>query len=65
MTRALEHLVQRFEDRRITRRELVRALAARTAIHGAAAAGQTAAVVQAPTLDHTSLAVTDVERSAE
>lgn len=64
MTAAVEHLVEAFESRRLTRRELVASLAA---LVGAAApaAAQTTAVAQGRTLNHASLAVTDVEKAAE
>jgi len=61
----IERLVGEFDARRMTRRELVAAL---TALVGAAtnAAAQPAAVpvAQGRTINHISVAVTDVERSA-
>ena len=65
MIRALEDLVQRFEDRKMPRRELMAGLAALMAAGGAPAQGQTTSVARARSLNHVSLAVTDVERSAE
>lgn len=65
MTKALEELVGAFEQKKLTRRELVAALAALMAAGKDAASAQTAAVARARTLNHVSLAVTDVERSAE
>ena len=66
MREAIEDLVQEFEERKLTRRQLVAAIAGLAA--GAAttkASGQTSAVAQARTLNHVSLAVTDVEQSAD
>lgn len=65
MTTAVESLVEKFADRRITRRELVAALTALFAAGSSKVAGQTSQVIQGRTLNHASLAVTDVERSAE
>ena len=65
MTKAVEDLVRRFEDRELTRRELVAALAALMVGRPSTADAQTAAAAQARTLNHVSIAVTDVERSAE
>ena len=65
MQEAIEGLVQEFEDRKLTRRQLVAAIAGLAAGGAAKASGQTAAVAQARTLNHVSLAVTDVEQSAE
>jgi catechol 2,3-dioxygenase-like lactoylglutathione lyase family enzyme len=65
MTAAIEQLVDRFAARRISRRELVTSLAALVAGAAAApAAGQPSAVARGRTLNHASLAVGDVERSA-
>jgi len=61
---AIEHLVVQFEARRLTRRELVASLAALVASASAAPA-QTAAAVQGRSLNHASLAVTDVEKAAD
>ncbi len=70
MTTAVENLVKKFAERQITRRELVAALTALFAAGsskaaGKTSAGQTSQVIQGRTLNHASLAVTDVERSAE
>ncbi len=66
MNEHVETLVDAFEDKRLTRRELVAALAAlaagATTLPGAAQGGQ---VAQGQSLNHISIAVTDVERSAE
>jgi catechol 2,3-dioxygenase-like lactoylglutathione lyase family enzyme len=62
----IDDLVGQFESRRLSRRELVAALAGLVAAATPAAAqsGQTTAVAQARTINHVSLAVTDVEKSA-
>jgi catechol 2,3-dioxygenase-like lactoylglutathione lyase family enzyme len=69
MDPAIDRLVGDFEARRISRRELVASLAALVAGGaGSAASAQAPAVSQAAqgrTLNHASLAVTDVERSAQ
>jgi catechol 2,3-dioxygenase-like lactoylglutathione lyase family enzyme len=57
----IEQLVDGFVGGRVTRRELIAAVAA---LAGAAAHAQSAAVARGRTLNHVSLAVTDVERSA-
>ena len=63
----IEGLVRQFEARRLTRRELVASLAALVAGAAGDAAAQTAAaqpVAQGRSINHVSVAVTDVERSA-
>ena len=71
MTTAVDNLVNEFAERRLTRRELVAALTALFAAGTSKADAQTSAAAQTPqviqgqTLNHVSLAVTDVERSAE
>jgi catechol 2,3-dioxygenase-like lactoylglutathione lyase family enzyme len=68
MSAAIDGLVQQFETRQISRRELVASLTAIVAGAASAASAQpaaTGAVAQAKTLNHVSLAVTDVEKSAE
>jgi catechol 2,3-dioxygenase-like lactoylglutathione lyase family enzyme len=68
MSRTIDQLVEQFEARRISRRELVASLTAIIAGAAGAASAQPAApamVAQARTLNHVSLAVTDVEKSAE
>ena len=66
MDERIETLVTAFEEKRVTRRELVAAL---TALAGGAttapAAAQVAQAAQGQSLNHVSLAVTDVERSAD
>lgn len=67
MDGSIETLVDAFEDRRLTRRELVASLTAMVAVAGAPASAQTpqiALAAQGRTLNHASLAVTDVENSA-
>ena len=67
MTEAIDQLVTQFENQRLSRRQLVASIAALVA-GGRAAAAQTPAVAQAAqgrTLNHVSLAVTDVEKAAE
>ena len=66
----IESLVDAFETRRLSRRELVASLAALVAT-GVSASAQTPAVqqiskaAQGATINHISLSVTDVERSAQ
>ena len=66
MSAEIDTLVQKFEKRQLSRRELVVALAGLVAGASVAPAlAQTAnAVAQARTINHVSLAVTDVEKSA-
>src|SRR5437870_43602 len=64
MIEEIDNLVARFEARRLTRRQLVAALATIAGTAAAPAAAQTGQVAQGRTLNHASLAVTDVERSA-
>ena len=63
--RAIEHLVGQFEARRLTRRELVASLAALVGGASGSVHAQTETVAQGRSLNHASLAVTDVEKSAE
>jgi catechol 2,3-dioxygenase-like lactoylglutathione lyase family enzyme len=68
MTATIDTLVGQFETRTISRRQLVASIAALVAGGAASAGAQTPTVSQAAqgsTLNHVSLAVTDVERSAE
>ena len=68
MSANIEELVRNFESRRLSRRELVAALAGLVAAGSAApAAGQTAPAVQVAqgrTINHVSMAVLDVEKAA-
>ena len=67
MSADIEELVGMFEARRLSRRELVAALAglvASTTAQAAAQSAPVAAVAQGRTINHVSLAVADVEKSA-
>ena len=63
----IDDLVERFEDRRLSRRELVTSLAALVAASRSepAAAQAVSQVAQGRTINHVSLAVSDVQASAE
>jgi glutathione S-transferase len=66
MDERIETLVNAFEEKRLTRRELVAALTAvATAAATAPASAQVSHVAQGQSLNHVSIAVTDVARSAE
>ena len=67
MSASIDVLVQQFESRQISRRELVASIAAIVASAATAASAQPAPAMaaQARTLNHVSLAVTDVEKSAD
>src|SRR4051794_9950245 len=68
MTETIDRLVGQFETRLISRRQLVASIAALVGGTAAHPAAQSAAITQAAqgaTLNHVSLAVTDVERSAD
>ncbi len=71
MTRAteapkeIEDLVERFEARKLTRRELVAALTALTGGAGSSSATQLPLAAAGRSLNHVSLAVADVARSVE
>jgi catechol 2,3-dioxygenase-like lactoylglutathione lyase family enzyme len=64
MGNPIDSVIDAFEARRLTRRELVASLTALVA-GGATTVAQPAAVAQGRTLNHASLAVTDVEKAAE
>ena len=67
MTQEIESLVEQFEARKLTRRQLVTSLAAIVAVTSAkSTTAQTAVgqVAQGRTINHVSLAVSDVEASA-
>jgi len=64
MGNPIDSVIDAFEARRLTRRELVASLTALVA-SGATTVAQPAAVAQGRTLNHASLAVTDVEKAAE
>lgn len=67
MIAAIDHLVTQFETRTLSRRQLVASLAALVAAPAGAGAAQAppTQAAQGRTLNHVSLAVTDVERSAD
>jgi catechol 2,3-dioxygenase-like lactoylglutathione lyase family enzyme len=60
----IEHLVTEYEHRRLSRRELIAALAAVAAAPPPAAAQTPAPAAQGRSLNHVSIAVSDVEKSA-
>ena len=67
MSAAIESLVQQFETRKLSRRELVASLTALVASAASGASAQTPAptvglLAQGRSLNHASLAVTDVEK---
>lgn len=65
MIQAVEALVRDFEERRISRRELVATMVALVAApHTVGAQQEVTRVAQARTLNHVSIGVSDVERSA-
>ena len=67
MRAEIDNLVGRFEARALTRRELVAALAGLVGAAAVPAAAQDGAIVkvaQGRTINHVSMAVTDVEKSA-
>jgi catechol 2,3-dioxygenase-like lactoylglutathione lyase family enzyme len=69
MSAAIESLVEEFESRKLTRRQLVASLSALVASAASGASAQTTPAVttlaQGRSLNHASLAVTDVEKAAE
>lgn len=60
----IESLVRDFEERRISRRQLVAGMLALAATPRAASAQQVSQVAHARTINHVSIGVSDVERSA-
>jgi catechol 2,3-dioxygenase-like lactoylglutathione lyase family enzyme len=64
MSDTIEHLIEQYDRRRLTRRQLVASLAALAAGAAMPAAAQTQAA-QGATLNHASLAVSDVQKSAD
>lgn len=67
MSSDVEGLVQAFEEKRLSRRELVAALVGLVATGGSSASAQpaqVAQVAQARTINHVSIGVADVERAA-
>lgn len=67
MSAAIESLVEQFESRKLSRRQLVASLAALVAGASAEASAQAPAtpITQGRSLNHVSLSVTDVEKAAE
>jgi lactoylglutathione lyase len=68
MSAEIEHLVGQFEVRKLTRRELVASLTALVAgarVDPSAQGATRSQVAQGRTINHVSLSVTDVERSAD
>ncbi len=70
MSMAIESLVEQFEARKLSRRQLVASITALVASAASAASAQTPApnvsmLAQGRSLNHASLAVTDVEKAAE
>jgi catechol 2,3-dioxygenase-like lactoylglutathione lyase family enzyme len=66
----IEHLIEQFEERRLTRRELIASLTALVASAASADAGQTSPsgivpLAKGRSLNHVSLAVTDVQKAAD
>jgi len=64
MHAAIDELFDKFERRQVTRRQLMSALAALIGAGACDASAQTSGAAQGRTLNHVSLAVSDVERSA-
>ena len=65
MDATITNLVTRFERGRLTRRQLIQGLSALLAAANAAPAAAQDAGLQATGIDHTSVLVTDLQRSAE
>jgi catechol 2,3-dioxygenase-like lactoylglutathione lyase family enzyme len=65
MTEAFSVLIQQFQNGRLSRREVVTALAALFATATEGAAQPPAAPVAARTLNHVSISVTDIKRSVD
>jgi catechol 2,3-dioxygenase-like lactoylglutathione lyase family enzyme len=64
MSGTIDGLVRSFEGGHLTRRELVAAIAALVVGSRCVASAQSTAVAQGKTINHVSMAVTDVEKSA-
>jgi catechol 2,3-dioxygenase-like lactoylglutathione lyase family enzyme len=64
MSGTIDHLVRSFEGGKLTRRELVAAIGALVAGSASAVSAQPTAIAQGRTINHVSMAVTDVEKSA-
>jgi len=71
MNTAIEHLVDQFESRKLSRRQLVASLSALVASATAAASAQSqsapavSVLAQGRSINHVSLSVTDVEKAAD
>lgn len=71
MTAAIEHLVEQFESRKLSRRQLVASLSALVASAASAASAQSptapavSMLAQGRSINHVSLSVTDVEKAAD
>src|SRR5687767_11366238 len=65
MANDIESLITAFEEKRLTRRELVASLAALAGGAGAPASAQPSQAAQGKTLNHISIAVADVQKSAD
>ena len=64
MSRTIDTLIRKFERGRLTRRELVLALTGLVTGAPTAVSAQSGPVAQGRTINHVSMAVTDVEKSA-
>jgi catechol 2,3-dioxygenase-like lactoylglutathione lyase family enzyme len=65
MNPTIDKLIRQYENRGLTRRELVASLTALVAAAAAAPVAAQTQVAQGASLNHASIAVTDVERSAD
>ena len=63
MSETIDHLVRKFEDGKVTRRELVMALSALVLMRPEARAQASAPPVSVSTMNHVTLSVSDVQRS--
>jgi catechol 2,3-dioxygenase-like lactoylglutathione lyase family enzyme len=65
MNAIITELVGRFERGRLTRRQLIQALAALVAVGGSSPSAAQSSGLKATAIDHTSVLVSDLQRSAE
>ncbi len=65
MNPTIDRLISQYEARRMSRRELVASLASLVAVAAVAPVAAQSQVAQGASLNHASIAVTDVERSAD
>ena len=63
MSETIDHLVRKFEDGKVTRRELVMALSALVLMRPEARAQASAPPISVSTMNHVTLSVSDVQRS--